>query len=57
MAKKSKKSENIVRLKCSKCNRTNYFIHKNKKAVQHKIELKKYCPWCRASILHKEVKK
>jgi large subunit ribosomal protein L33 len=54
---KAKRSENIVRLRCSKCKRINYFTRKNKKKVERKLELKKYCAWCRAATIHKEVKK
>ncbi|MGC8868022.1 MAG: 50S ribosomal protein L33, partial [Elusimicrobiales bacterium] len=43
---KSKYSENLIRLKCSSCKRSNYFTRKNKKTYEGKMELKKYCPWC-----------
>ncbi len=49
--------DNLIKLKCSECNRINYFSRKNKKQVERKIELKKYCKWCKKSLLHKEVKK
>jgi large subunit ribosomal protein L33 len=28
----------------------------NKKKQSKKLELKKYCKWCRASVVHKESK-
>jgi large subunit ribosomal protein L33 len=28
----------------------------NKKKQSKKLEVKKYCKWCRASVLHKESK-
>jgi large subunit ribosomal protein L33 len=54
---KSKFSENLIRLRCSVCKRINYYTRKNKKKVERKIELKKFCKFCRKSILHKETKK
>jgi len=49
--------DRLIKLACEKCKRTNYWSSKNKKKVERKIELKKYCKWCRAKRLHKEVKK
>lgn len=54
---KSKFSENLVRLKCSECDRINFYTRKNKKKVERKLELKKFCKRCRKSTLHKEAKK
>ena len=34
-----------------------YWTAKNKKLVTRKIELKKYCKWCKVNTKHKEVKK
>ena len=50
-------TENLIRLRCSVCNRVNYFTHKNKKTLEKKIELKKFCRWCRKHASHKEAKK
>lgn len=55
--KKSRYSENLIRLKCADCKRFNYYTTKNKKSVERKLELKKHCPWCRAHTIHKEAKK
>ncbi|MBP9855681.1 MAG: 50S ribosomal protein L33, partial [Candidatus Pacebacteria bacterium] len=30
---------------------------KNRKKVERKIELKKYCKWCKKKTTHKEAKK
>ncbi|MGH7141325.1 MAG: 50S ribosomal protein L33 [Minisyncoccia bacterium] len=49
--------ERLIKLACSKCGRVNYWSDKNKKLVERKIELKKYCKWCQASIAHKETRK
>lgn len=53
---KSKRSENLIRLKCSVCKRITAYSRRNKKKVERKIELKKYCKWCRKHTLHKEAK-
>jgi len=47
----------LIKLACQDCKRTNYWSRKNKKLVERKIELKKYCKWCRKQAVHKEVKK
>ncbi len=51
---------NLKRLNCTVCKRTNYFTtknKKNKKGIDRKIELKKFCKWCKKSTKHKEAKK
>ncbi len=48
---------NLAKLQCASCKRVNYWAHKNKKKVERKLELKKYCRWCRKSTAHKEAKK
>jgi len=53
----SKFGEKLVKLKCSVCNRHNYFTRKNKKTVERKLEYKKYCPKCLKHTIHKETKK
>jgi large subunit ribosomal protein L33 len=49
--------DQLIKLACDTCKRTNYWSRKNKKLVTKKIELKKYCRWCRKSTKHKEAKK
>jgi large subunit ribosomal protein L33 len=46
----------IIQLQCSACKRRNYSTTKNKKKQQGKMEVKKYCPFCRSHQVHKEVK-
>ncbi len=53
---KVKRSENLIGLRCDVCKRRNYYTKKNKKKVERKIELKKFCAWCRKHTSHKEVK-
>jgi large subunit ribosomal protein L33 len=47
----------LIRLACTKCKRINYWSRKNKKLVERKIELNKFCKWCKIQTPHKEVKK
>ncbi|MBI5220901.1 MAG: 50S ribosomal protein L33 [Candidatus Liptonbacteria bacterium] len=53
---KVKYSDNLIGLRCGTCKRRNYYTRRNKKLVTRKIELKKFCPWCRKQTTHKEVK-
>ncbi len=41
---------------CSKCKRRNYSSTKDKRKHPDRMELKKYCPFCRAHTLHKETR-
>lgn len=49
--------ENLIKFQCTKCKRINYFSKKNKKKLQGKLEMKKYCKHCREHVAHKEMKK
>lgn len=49
--------DHIIKLACSKCKKVNYHSTRNKKQVQTKIEINKYCNTCRKSTMHKESKK
>jgi len=49
--------EHIVKFQCGECKRINYYSRKNRKSVQKKLELKKFCNWCRKHTIHKEMKK
>jgi len=53
----SKFSKNLIKLRCKDCNRTNYYTRKNKKLVERKVELSKYCKQDRKHTVHKESKK
>jgi large subunit ribosomal protein L33 len=43
-------------LACSECKNRNYDKYKNKQNTPERIELKKYCKFCRTHTLHKEIK-
>ena len=43
----------LVTLACTECKRRNYTTKKNKQNNPDRIELKKYCKWCRCHTVHK----
>ncbi len=43
-------------LACSECKRRNYSSARCKKKATERLQLKKYCPFCRMHVLHKESK-
>ncbi|NWF91810.1 MAG: 50S ribosomal protein L33 [Syntrophaceae bacterium] len=47
---------NILTLACTECKRRNYSTTKNKRNTPDKLELKKYCRFCRRQTVHKETK-
>ena len=47
----------LIKMQCEACKRINYWTRKNKKKIEKKLELKKYCKWCKKHTLHKEMKK
>jgi large subunit ribosomal protein L33 len=49
-------SRDIVSLACSDCKRRNYSTTRNKKKQTDRLQFKKYCPFCRTHVLHKETK-
>jgi len=46
----------IITLACTDCKRRNYSTTKNKKTIPDRLELKKYCKFCRKHTVHKETK-
>lgn len=46
-----------VELECTECKRRNYSVSKNKKNTPDRMELKKYCSFCKKAVVHKETKK
>jgi large subunit ribosomal protein L33 len=45
----------IISLSCKDCKNRNYSTTKNKKK-QQRLEIRKYCPFCRKHTIHKETK-
>ena len=52
MARKTQRK--IFHLVCSECKRQNYITSKNKINQTEKLEIKKYCKWCKKNTNHKE---
>ncbi|MGH9318550.1 MAG: 50S ribosomal protein L33 [Vicinamibacteria bacterium] len=49
-------ARDIISLACSECKRRNYSTTRNKKKTPDRLEIKKYCRFCRKHLLHKESK-
>ncbi len=47
---------NMIKLECSECKRVNYFSRKNKKTLKERLNLNKYCKFCKKHTMHKETK-
>ncbi len=45
-----------ITMACTECKRRNYSTEKNKKNTPDRIELKKYCKFCKKETMHKETK-
>lgn len=45
-----------ITLVCTECNEENYRTIKNKKNTPDRMEIKKYCPRCKKTTVHKEKK-
>jgi large subunit ribosomal protein L33 len=54
MAKK--KGRQTITLECTDCRRRNYTTQKNRTNTPDRLELRKYCPYCRRHTLHRETK-
>ncbi|RMD45399.1 MAG: 50S ribosomal protein L33 [Aquificota bacterium] len=46
----------IITLACTECKRKNYTTTKNKRKHQERLELRKYCKFCKKHTLHREIK-
>jgi len=45
-----------IHLACSECKRRNYSTSKSKQKAKERIEVKKYCAFCKKRTLHRETK-
>ena len=45
-----------ITLACTECKQRNYDTKKNKKNNPDRLELNKYCPFCKKTTVHKETK-
>ncbi|MDP4000698.1 MAG: 50S ribosomal protein L33 [bacterium] len=48
--------DNLIMMECTACHRTNYHSRKNKKLTPNRLEMKKFCKWCKKHVDHKETK-
>jgi large subunit ribosomal protein L33 len=55
MAKKGEQRL-VITLACTQCQERNYTTEKNKKNDTQRLEIKKFCPRCRAHTPHRETK-
>ncbi|MEI7640333.1 MAG: 50S ribosomal protein L33 [bacterium] len=46
----------IITMACTVCKRRNYTLTKNKTQHTEKLEVKKYCKFCKKHTPHKETK-
>ena len=54
MAKKAIRT--VITLACVDCKERNYVTTKNRRNDPGRLELRKYCPRCRAHKLHRETR-
>jgi large subunit ribosomal protein L33 len=54
MAKKEQRV--MVTMACTECKRRNYNTFKNKQKTTNRLELSKYCRFCRCHRSHRETK-
>lgn len=45
-----------ITMACNECKNRNYSTEKNKKNTPDRIELRKYCKFCKQETMHKETK-
>ncbi len=48
--------QEVITFECTQCKNRNYTSTKNKKQNPDKLELKKFCKFCKKHTLHKEIK-
>jgi len=48
--------QEIITLACTECKQRNYSTRKNKKKHPDRLELKKFCRFCRKQVAHREIK-
>ncbi len=54
MARKDKRA--LAILACDVCKRRNYITYKSQAMRTKRLQLRKYCRWCRQHTLHKETR-
>jgi len=60
MASKSADVRPKITMACVECKERNYITRKNRRndpdRLEHRLELKKFCPRCKSSQLHRETR-
>ena len=46
----------LITLACTACKKRNYVSKKNKTLTTERLEIKKFCPFDRKHVVHKEVR-
>ncbi|HOD18126.1 MAG TPA: 50S ribosomal protein L33 [Candidatus Cloacimonadota bacterium] len=46
----------IITLACEECKNRNYTTTRNKRKHPNRMEIKKFCPFCRKHTLHKQTR-
>ncbi|HZY66544.1 MAG: 50S ribosomal protein L33 [Actinomycetota bacterium] len=46
----------LVTLACDECKRRNYHTRKNRRNTPDRVQLNKFCPWCRQHTAHRETR-
>jgi len=49
-------AQELITFECTVCKRRNYYSTKNKKKSPDKLELSKFCRFCKKHTKHKEIK-
>ena len=52
----SKGAREHITLECTECQNRNYVTEKNKKNNAERLEIRKYCKFCKKTTVHKETK-
>jgi len=56
MAKGGSDVRIVINMACDECKRRNYTTYKNRRNDPDRLELNKYCRWCKKHTTHKEAK-
>jgi len=48
--------DNMAKMECQECKRTNYFPNRNNKTLKNRLELSKHCKFCGKHTPHKQTK-
>lgn len=56
MATKSTELRPSITLACTECKERNYITKKNRRNNPDRLDLKKFCPRCRAHTTHRETR-